>query len=197
MIPKSLTAVLTGTAGAAVAALVAAGPAAASPVSAHHLSSDDRAGAVFVQNDALDGNQIVAYRRAADGGLTRLAQYDTGGLGGRLAGAAVDFTASQGALGYLPRHRELLAVNPGSDTLTVFGVEGTTLARRQIVDTAGSFPVSVTADGNRVFVLNARGGGSIQGYAVRGGRLEPVAAWHRELGLPVTTGAAEFTHTPG
>ena len=68
-----------------------------------------------------------------------------------------------------------------------------------MVGTAGDFPVSVTAHGDRVFVLNARDGGSIQGYLNLGGRLFRVPSWHRELNLPVTDEAstAEFTHTPG
>ena len=76
-------------------------------------------------------------------------------------------------------------------------MRGDRLTLRQVVGTGGTFPVSVTAHGDRVFVLNARDGGSIQGYLNVGGRLLRVPSWHRELGLPVTTGAAEFTHTPG
>jgi hypothetical protein len=62
------------------------------------VRSDDRAGVVFVQNDALDGNAVTAYDRMQDGSLRQAGSYATGGNGGRLQGAAVDFTASQGAL---------------------------------------------------------------------------------------------------
>ena len=190
------TLALTGATGLALAAAVAASPG-ASAATTHHENGED--GAVFVQNDALTGNQVVAYRRGTDGTLTQAATYATGGLGGRLTGAGVDFTASQGALTADRANDELLAVNAGSDTLSVFGVDGTRLRLRQVVGTAGDFPVSVTAHGDRVFVLNARDGGSIQGYLNIGGRLFRVPSWHRELNLPVTDEAstAEFTHTPG
>lgn len=192
------TLALSGAAGLALAAAVTAAPSAlAAPPGAHHDRDDDAA--VFVQNDALDGNQVIAYQRAADGTLSLAAIYDTGGLGGRLTGAAVDFTASQGALAADRGHGELYAVNAGSDTLSVFDVHGSRLRLRQATGTAGDFPVSVTAHGNRVFVLNARDGGSLQGYLNLGGRLFRVPSWHRRLNLPVTPegSTAEFTHTPG
>ncbi len=46
-------------------------------------------------------------------------------------------------------------------------------------------------------MLNGRDGGSIQGFRNVGGALIALRGSHRELGLPVTTGSAEFTHTPG
>src|SRR5689334_19491652 len=104
------TLALTGATGLALAAAVASSPG-ASAATAHHEHGDDPA--VFVQNDALSGNQVVAYRRAADGTLSQARTYDTGGLGGRLTGAGVDFTASQGALAADRAHDELLAVNAG------------------------------------------------------------------------------------
>lgn len=45
-------------------------------------------------------------------------------------------------------------------------------------------------------MLNARDGGSIQGFLRAGQRLVRVPAWHRSLGLD-TNGSPEFTHTPG
>jgi hypothetical protein len=45
-------------------------------------------------------------------------------------------------------------------------------------------------------VLNARGGGSIQGYRLAGGKPQLVKAWNRPLGLDPNA-TPEFTHTPG
>src|SRR4051812_48286810 len=98
----------------AAAAAVAAGPGAWAATTGHR---DDNRGAVFVQNDALTGNQVFAYHRGPDGALTQVAGYATGGIGGRLEGAGVDFTASQGALAADRAHHELYAVNAGSDSL--------------------------------------------------------------------------------
>jgi DNA-binding beta-propeller fold protein YncE len=174
-------------AGALAAAALFAGPASAHP---------GTPGAVFVQTDNPAGNAVVAYDRAADGGLRAAGTYRTGGLGGVLGGSVVDHLASQGSLTYDRASGRLYAVNAGSDTLTVFAVDGDRLIRRQIVPSFGDFPVSVAAQGREVYVLNARHGGSLQGYLRVGDRLLPVPAWHRQLGLDPAA-APEFTNTPG
>jgi DNA-binding beta-propeller fold protein YncE len=175
-------------AGAALtAALLLAGPASAHP-------QRPGGGAVFVQTDDPAGNTIVAYDRKPDGSLQQAGSYRTGGLGGVLDGSVVDHLASQGSL-QLDRGL-LYAVNAGSDTITVFAVDGDRLIRRQVLPTFGDFPASIAVHGNLVYVLNARGAGSIQGYARAGGFLVPVPLWHRGLGLDPNA-APEFTHTPG
>lgn len=153
-------------------------------------------GPVFVQTDDVRGNKIVAYHRADDGSLHKRGVYATDGKGGVLDGSVVDHLASQGSLTYDAGHRLLYAVNAGSNTLTVFAVDGERLHRKQVVSSGGTFPVSVTAHGDRVYVLNARKGGSIQGYRLTEKGLQRVPEWHRSLHLD--TGATpEFTHTPG
>lgn len=155
-------------------------------------------GAVFVQTDNTAGNAVVAYDRNSDGSLTQAATYATGGVGGVLDGSVVDHTASQGAL-VLDRERQLLyVVNAGSNTITIFAVQGDRLVRRQILSSGGDFPVSVAVHGDLVYVLNARSGGSIQGYqwSPGGATLVKVPVWHRALGLD-TTATPEFVNTPG
>jgi 6-phosphogluconolactonase (cycloisomerase 2 family) len=168
--------------------------ASASPASA---SASVSQGMVFVQNDDPAGNQVVAYRRSADGSLHQAGTYPTGGRGGSLNGAVVDRLASQGSLTYDKAHRTLYAVNAGSNTVTVFGVAGDRLIRRQVINSGGTFPVSVAVRGAEVYVLNARTGGAVQGYLSILGHLVPLHSEHRSLGLPVTTGPQQFTHTPG
>lgn len=155
--------------------------------------------AVFVQTDGLAANQIAVYDRAANGTLTPAGTYATGGRGGQLTGSVVDHTASQGSLLYDRAEDLLLAVNAGSNTVSVFAVFGDRLQLRQVVSSGGSFPVSLTASHGEAVVLNAEGGGSLQGYAILGGRLFPVPWLHRSLGLSTgSPGEAEqFTHTPG
>jgi 6-phosphogluconolactonase (cycloisomerase 2 family) len=177
---------------AAAAAAALAGPAGAAPAPA--VAGAGRA--VFVQTDNLAGNQVVAYRRAADGTLTPAGTYPTGGLGGQLAGSVVDHLASQGSLGYDPARRLLFAVNAGSDTVSVFAVRGDRLALRQVTGSGGAFPVSVAVHGDLAYVLNAEGGGSVRGYRVAWGRLIPIPGSTRTLGLnPAAT--PQFTNTPG
>jgi hypothetical protein len=171
---------------AATAAALLAVPASA--------SAHPNAGAVFVQNGDSTGNAVVAYDRGQDGALTQAGVFKTGGAGGVLGGSVVDHTASEGSL---TLDRGLLyAVNSGSNSITVFGVDGDRLIRREVLPSGGSFPVSVAAHGDKVFVLNARGGGVVAGFLRVGDAVVPVPAWNRRLGLnPNAT--PEFTTTPG
>ena len=106
---------LVGVGGIAVAATaLLAGQAQASP--------DDHSAPVFVQTDNLAGNTVVAYDRAGDGSLHQAGVFQTGGKGGALSGAVVDFLASQGSLTYDQAHGLLYAVNAGSNSVTVFAV---------------------------------------------------------------------------
>jgi 6-phosphogluconolactonase (cycloisomerase 2 family) len=188
MRPVRMLASVTAAA-AGITALLAAPADAATP------HRPDRA-PVFVQTDNPAGNTIVAYDRTASGGLVRAGSYPTGGRGGVLDGSVVDHVASQGSLTYDRGSGLLYAVNAGSDTVTTFAVHGDRLVRRQVLSSGGSFPVSITVHGNLVYVLNARAGGSIQGYLRIGGVLVRIPAWHRGLGLdPAQT--PEFTSTPG
>ncbi len=152
--------------------------------------------AVFVQTDNTSGNQVVAYHRAPDGTLRRAGTYATGGLGGILAGSVVDHLASQGSLTYDPWHSLLYAVNAGSNTVSVFAVSGDRLALRQVVSSGGSFPVSIAVHGDLVYVVNARGGGFLQGYRVFGSFLVPIPGSGRSLGLDPNA-SPQYTNTPG
>jgi 6-phosphogluconolactonase (cycloisomerase 2 family) len=139
---------------------------------------------------------VVAFRRAADGTLSPAGTYSTGGLGGILTGSVVDHTASQGALAYDRDRGLLIAVNPGSDTISVFRVDGDRLRLSQVLPSGGDFPVSVTVHGDHAYVLNALGGGSLYGYRIDGRHLTAISGSNRPLGLGTTTATA-FTATPG
>jgi 6-phosphogluconolactonase (cycloisomerase 2 family) len=175
---------------------LAASAVVAAPASASTIDSIGTGGAVFAATDGLSANAVVAYDRGRDGTLHQAGVFGTGGRGGQLDGSVVDHTASQGALALDRASGLLYAVNAGSDSLTVFDVHGDRLARRQVIGSGGVFPVSVAVHGGLVYVLNARDGGSIQGYRRVGRTLVKVPAWHRALGLdPAAT--PEFTHSPG
>ena len=178
---------------ALVAAAAVVGNAGAAPPATHGPAP---AHVVFVETDNPAGNQVVAYDRGADGRLTQAGVYDTGGLGGVLSGSQVDHTASQGALAYDAANQLLLAVNAGSNTVSVFRVNGDRLTAVQVVPSGGSFPVSIAVSHNLVYVLNARHGGSIQGFVVLGAHLFPLPGSTRQLGLDPNL-QPEFTSTPG
>jgi 6-phosphogluconolactonase (cycloisomerase 2 family) len=169
---KSLVRLLVVLAAIGATALAAAAPAQA---------SDSGAGAVFVQTNDPAGNSIDAYHRSADGTLTFLTSYSTGGLGGRELSAGSDPIATQGSLRL--DQGLLLAVNPGSNTVSAFAVAGDQLALTQVVGSGGLFPASIATHGDLVYVLNAGGQGSVSGFRLAGGRLHRIEGSTRSLGL--------------
>jgi len=183
------------TATAAAALMVTAATAGAHQRS-HDLAHAQNSRAVFVQTDDLSGNTIAVYDRNADGTLTAAGTYATGGNGGQLTGSVVDHLASQDSLTYDAAGGELLAVNAGSNTVSVFGVDGDRLHLRQVIDSGGTFPSSIAAHGNLVEVLNSTGGGSIQGFRLIGGELVPIPGSSRSLGLNAAA-TPQFVNTPG
>jgi 6-phosphogluconolactonase (cycloisomerase 2 family) len=66
-----------------------------------------------------------------------------------------------------------------------------------VIDSYGSFPVSIAVHDDLVYVLNAKAGGSISGYRVAGGKLHRIEGSTRSLGLDIPSDTTEFTHTPG
>jgi 6-phosphogluconolactonase (cycloisomerase 2 family) len=186
---------VTAIAGPAASASAATRPAPASP-GHHHRFQGDGADAVFVLTDNTAANAVAAYHRGSDGTLTLAGTYHTGGLGGVLSGSVVDHTASEGALAYDRGSGLLFAVNPGSDSVSVFRVGGDRLQLSQVIWSGGDFPVSVTVHGDHAYVLNALGGGTLSGFRISGGRVSPIPGSSRRLGLG-TTAATAFTGTPG
>jgi len=66
---------------------------------------------------------IVAYSRAADGTLTAVGEFPTGGQGGDFDGPeGLDPLISAYALINTPDNEYLMAVNAGSDTITVMQI---------------------------------------------------------------------------
>ena len=151
---------------------------------------------LFVQTNNPAGNQILVYDRAEDGALTLAETVDTGGTGGSNEGAPDDPLASQGSLVYDTHHRLLIGVNAGSNTVSVFGLEGDHLCLRQVIDSGGIFPVSVTVHGDLVFVLNAHAAGAITGYRITNGQLCPIDNSTRSLKLTPVTGPMQAVNTP-
>lgn len=155
----------------------------AAPATAAPTPRTDAVHPVFVQTDNPAGNTIVAYDRTTAGRLTLAGSYATGGLGGIVTPGSPDHLSSQRSLAYQAGAHLLFAVNAGSNTITTFATRGDQLERRQVLPSVGTFPASIAAHGNLVYVLNARNGGSIQGYLRFGSNLVRVPSWHRDLGL--------------
>jgi len=164
-----------------VIAVVAAAIAAAVPAQAASNGDGATGQAVFVQTNALEGNAIAAYHRNGDGTLSYLTSYPTGGLGGREDGAGTDPLASQGSLMLVRDAGLLLAVNAGSDTISVFTVNGEQLQLTQVLASGGSFPTGFAVHGDLVYVQNGGGQGSVSGFRIAGAKLHPIEGSTRTL----------------
>jgi DNA-binding beta-propeller fold protein YncE len=91
--------------------------------------------------------------------------------------------ASQGSLAYDAAAGLLLATNAGSNTVSVFGVQGDHLDLRQVVPSGGPFPVSIAIRGSLVYVLDAGRAGYVSGYRLANGQLTTIPGSTRTLGL--------------
>ena len=116
-------------------------------------------GAVFTMTNPTGApNAVIMFDRDAHGVLTQVAgsPFLTGGNGGLRSGPP-DPLMSQGSLMLTQDGKWLLAVNAGSNSISVFkvGNDKITLVDNPPVSSDGNFPVSLTISGNEVFVLNA------------------------------------------
>ena len=140
-------------------------------------------GNVYVMDNNPAGNEVVAYFRTRTGRLINIGSHATQGLG---AGdnAAADPLGGQNSMILSSNRQYLYVVNAGSDDISVFN-----LARFgrpvlvQTISSNGDFPVSMTINGNILYVLNSGSDGTISGYRIRRGRLVPIANSTRALGL--------------
>ena len=112
-----------------------------------------------------------------------MGSFATGGLGGKQVGAPVDALASQGALALTDDGRAVVAVNAGSDSVSLLRIGDDELRLRSVVPSRGAFPSSVAVHGALAFVLNAGGDGSVAGFRIRGDHLVAIPGSRRTLGL--------------
>ncbi len=132
-------------------------------------------GAVYTESNAADGNAVLMFDRAIDGRLRAAGSISTGGIG---TGAGL---GSAGAIALSENERWLLAVNAGSDDVSLFAVLPRGLRLVDRVNAGGTEPISVAIHGRLVYVLDA-GSGNIAGFTLsRHGQLEPLAGSIRPL----------------
>jgi 6-phosphogluconolactonase (cycloisomerase 2 family) len=157
------------------------------------LARDGNApGAVYTLTNETSGNAVAIFDRASDGTLSYVGAAPTGGLG---TGEGLN---SQGAVVLSEDNRFLLAVNAGSDDLSVFAVTSSGLSRVQRIGSGGARPVSVAIRKGIVYVLNAGGSGNIAGFAQAiNGELSPIAGSSRPLSAPDAGGAQVSFTTDG
>jgi 6-phosphogluconolactonase len=141
-----------------------------------YLGAHGSPGAVYTESNAADGNAVLVFDRAADGSLGAVRSFPTGGLG---TGADL---GSQGAVALID-HRWLLAVDAGSNELSVFRIAGDRVVQTDRVPSGGTMPISVTSWLNIVYVLNAGGDGNVTGFRLTPrGKLQAIPASTRGVG---------------
>jgi 6-phosphogluconolactonase (cycloisomerase 2 family) len=114
-------------------------------------------GHVYVDDNNSGENTIAAFDRHADGTLTPVpgSPFPTGGEG---TGKGI---GSQGALQQSADGRYLLAVDAGSNQISVLRTESNgALAKVSLVSSNGTEPVSIAVHRNLVYVANAGEGAS-------------------------------------
>src|SRR5258708_36128006 len=126
-------------------------------------AEEEDGGAVYVLGNQSSGNTVIVFHRATDGTLTRVQEVDIHGLG---SGGTNDPLGSQGALVLGDGGHLLLAVNAGSNELSVLSVTEDRVRFTDKISSGGERPVSGTTHGDLVYVLNAGGTPNITGFVV-------------------------------
>lgn len=171
---------LGGRAGALILGLAAAA-AVAVPASASASTGASPAGAssvvghVYVNDNTKGTNTIGAFDENPDGSLTPQpgSPFLAGGAG---TGTGL---ADQGAIQITPDGRFVIAVDAGSNQVSVLRILGDgalSLVPGAVVSSDGTRPDSVAVHGNLVYVANSGNGGSnYTGFRLRDdGRLDPI-----------------------
>lgn len=166
------------------------------PMTGNQAHAQDFVGAVYAQSNKFDGNSIVGYGQNADGTLTFIDEFFTGGLGAAFdGGEGLDPLISQDSLIATTDNRFLLAVNAGSDTITSFKVNNNfTLTKVSEASTGGVGPNSIAyhndglvyvsnIDADGVFNGEPDQQGSVTGFTLDDqGLLSAIAGSTRNLG---------------
>jgi 6-phosphogluconolactonase len=145
-------------------------------------------GAVYTMTNPAGPNAVVVYSRAANGALMPSQSVPTGGAG---TGSGL---GSQGSIALSQDGRWLLAVNAGSNDVTVFSIEGGQLTAVGTQASGGVMPISVAVHDSTVFVLNAGGTPNITGFHLTdAGNLVPIPEVQKVL---TGTGPAQVSINP-
>jgi 6-phosphogluconolactonase (cycloisomerase 2 family) len=163
--------------GVALLGALGAGGASAAPDAGHgfgHFSPV--VGHVYLDDNTAATNTVSGFDRHLDGSLTPLAgsPFTAGGTG---TGAGL---ASQGAIQVSRDGRFLLAVDAGSNQVSVLRVQpdgSLRLVPNGVVSSGGPTPVSIAVHDNLVYVANAGAvGPNYSGFTLNpGGHLDPLA----------------------
>src|SRR5579862_5494426 len=164
-----------GRTGALILGLAAAAAIAVPASASASTGASPVVGHVYVNDNTKGTNTIGAFDRHADGSLTPAvgSPFAAGGAG---TGAGL---ASQGAIQITPGGRFLIAVDAGSNQISVLRIHfdgSLSLVPGGVVSSGGLLPDSIAVHGNLVYVANSGSGGSnYTGFRLGfNGRLFPI-----------------------
>src|SRR5262245_48063688 len=169
---KRLVLLALSIAGLAFAASAAAG------------AGSNTVGAAYTISNSAAGNALVVYDRAADGSLSPAGSIPTGGLG---TGGGL---ASQGAVTLTENGHRLVAVNPGSNSVSAFSIGHNGPRLLNTAPSGGIRPVSVDVHKHLVYVLNKNNAAlaTVSGFTLDRSGLSPIAGSTRFLHAGATDG---------
>lgn len=144
---------------------------------------------VYTMSNETGSNAVLAFRQHGDT-LVPAGSFPTGGKG---SGGGL---GNQGALAFSDDGDTLLVVNPGSDDISVFQINGRQLRLVDRVSSGGSRPISIATHEDYVYVLNAGGAGNIAGFELTHlNKVQPIAGSIRPLS-GANTAPAQISFTP-
>jgi 6-phosphogluconolactonase len=136
-------------------------------------------GSVYVMTNQAGSNTVIEFRREKSGALTRGQEIATQGLG---SGGTDDPLASQGALVMNDAGHLLLAVNAGSNDISILSITNDGMRFVERVSSGGVRPTSLAIHGDTVYVLNAGEIAKISGFTLTAeGHITPIAGSTRTL----------------
>ena len=155
-----------------------------------HARGPEAQGAVYTATNKSTGNEVLMFDRAANGALTYVNAFSTGGNG------SGDGLGNQGGVVSTDDGKFVIAVNAGSNDVSVLETTKNGLVLRDREPSGGVRPVSVTVSRRLVYVLNAGDPNSVVGFRLsRDGDLEMIAGSERGLSAAVT-GPAQVELSP-
>lgn len=148
---------------------------------------ENEVGKVYTLDNQVSGNKVMSFNRSSDGLLTFSASYATGGngTGGGLGNQGAIMLADEGEI--------LLAVNPGSNSVSSFKVNDNGLSLKSTVNSGGMRPISIAQHEEIVSVLNGGGTNNISGFKLEdNGMLQAIPNSTRPLSA-ASTGPAQIS----
>ncbi len=148
-----------------------------------NVFADQKGQMVCTMSNAPSGNAVLAFEQRGDT-LVPAGSFPTQGVG---SGGGL---GNQGAIVLSDDGETLLAVNAGSDEVSVFRVHANGLTLADKVSSGGVRPISIAVHEDWVYVLNAGGTGNITGFTLTSrDTLKPIPGSTRPLSGPATAPA--------